>query len=64
MNAEVFISYASKDLERILDLVDRLDAAGFEALPSQQIVLTGGGSQIPGLDTLAPRILGQPYTTK
>ncbi|SFG54234.1 cell division protein FtsA [Palleronia marisminoris] len=37
----------------------RLDVAGFEALPSQQIVLTGGGSQIPGLDTLAPRILGQ-----
>tara|TARA_B100000614_G_scaffold22360_1_gene17705 strand:+ start:1551 stop:3602 length:2052 start_codon:yes stop_codon:yes gene_type:complete len=28
MNAEVFISYASKDRERILDLVDRLDAAG------------------------------------
>ncbi|MDA7653226.1 TIR domain-containing protein [bacterium] len=28
MNTEVFISYASKDRERILDLVDRLDAAG------------------------------------
>ena len=27
MNAEVFISYASKDRDRILDLVDRLDAA-------------------------------------
>ena len=25
-----------------------LDAAGFDHLPSQQIVLTGGGSQIPG----------------
>ncbi|MDR9483529.1 MULTISPECIES: cell division protein FtsA [Sediminimonas] len=37
----------------------RLDAAGFEHLPSQQIVLTGGGSQIPGLDALASRILGQ-----
>ena len=37
----------------------RLDAAGFEHLPSQQIVLTGGGSQIPGLDGLATRILGQ-----
>ena len=36
-----------------------LDAAGFEHLPSQQIVLTGGGSQIPGLDGLASRILGQ-----
>lgn len=37
----------------------RLDAAGFESLPSQQIVLTGGSSQIPGLDGLAARILGQ-----
>ncbi|WP_421703669.1 cell division protein FtsA [Aliiroseovarius sp.] len=36
-----------------------LDAAGFDHLPSQQIVLTGGASQIPGLDGLAPRILGQ-----
>ncbi|GAA6207226.1 cell division protein FtsA [Cognatishimia sp. WU-CL00825] len=37
----------------------RLDAAGFEHLPSQKIVLTGAASQIPGLDTLASRILGQ-----
>ncbi|WP_050528575.1 cell division protein FtsA [Pseudorhodobacter aquimaris] len=37
----------------------RLDAAGFDHLPSQQIVLTGGASQIPGLDGLAARILGQ-----
>jgi cell division protein FtsA len=37
----------------------RLDAAGFEHLPSQQIVLCGGASQIPGLDGLATRILGQ-----
>ena len=37
----------------------RLDAAGFEHLPSQQIVLTGGASQIPGLEGLATRILGQ-----
>jgi len=37
----------------------RLDAAGFDHLPSQQIVLTGGGSQIPGLDGLAPKIHGQ-----
>ncbi|MFZ1663544.1 MAG: cell division protein FtsA [Paracoccaceae bacterium] len=36
-----------------------LDAAGFEHLPSQQIVLTGGASQIPGLDGLAAKILGQ-----
>ncbi|AVO36711.1 cell division protein FtsA [Pukyongiella litopenaei] len=47
-------------VEEILEEVRaRLDAAGFEALPSQQIVLTGGGSQIPGLDGLAARILGQ-----
>jgi cell division protein FtsA len=37
----------------------RLDAAGFDHLPSQQIVLTGGASQIPGLDGLASKILGQ-----
>ncbi|MBV7379020.1 cell division protein FtsA [Maritimibacter dapengensis] len=47
-------------VEEILEEVRaRLDAAGFDHLPSQQIVLTGGASQIPGLDGLAPRILGQ-----
>ncbi|WOI55318.1 cell division protein FtsA [Palleronia sp. LCG004] len=47
-------------VEEILDDVRaRLDAAGFEHLPSQQIVLTGGASQVPGLDHLAPRILGR-----
>ncbi|MGB0799906.1 MAG: cell division protein FtsA, partial [Planktomarina sp.] len=37
----------------------QLDAAGFDNLPGKQIVLTGGASQIPGLDGLAARILGQ-----
>ena len=47
-------------VEEILEEVRaRLDAAGFEYLPSQQIVLTGGSSQIMGLDGLASRILGQ-----
>lgn len=47
-------------VEEILeDARDRLDAAGFEHLPSQRIVLTGGGSQIPGLEELASRILGR-----
>jgi cell division protein FtsA len=47
-------------VEEILEEVRvRLDAAGFDHLPSQQIVLTGGASQIPGLDLLASRILGQ-----
>ncbi|SLN50808.1 Cell division protein FtsA [Roseivivax jejudonensis] len=47
-------------VEEILEEVRaRLDAAGFEYLPSQQIVLTGGGSQTPGLDGLASKILGQ-----
>jgi cell division protein FtsA len=47
-------------VEEILeDVRARLDAAGFDHLPSQQIVLTGGSSQIPGLDGLAARILGQ-----
>jgi cell division protein FtsA len=46
-------------VEEILEEVrDRLDAAGFEHMPSQQIVLTGGGSQIPGIDGLANRVLG------
>lgn len=47
-------------VEEILEEVRaRLDGAGFECLPSQRIVLTGGGSQIPGLEGLASRILGQ-----
>lgn len=47
-------------VEEILeDVRSILDAAGFDQLPSQQIVLTGGASQIPGLDMLAARILGQ-----
>jgi len=37
----------------------RLVARGFSPRPSQQIVLPGGASQIPGLDGLAPKILGQ-----
>ena len=46
-------------VEEILEEVRaRLDAAGFEHLPSQRIVLTGGGSQLPGLDGLASKILG------
>jgi len=47
-------------VEEILEEVRaRLDAAGFDHLPSRQIVLTGGASQIPGLDGLATKILGQ-----
>jgi cell division protein FtsA len=47
-------------VEEILEEVRlRLDAAGFDSLPSQQIVLTGGASLVPGLDGLAARILGQ-----
>ncbi|MCF3972372.1 cell division protein FtsA [Paracoccus salsus] len=46
-------------IEEILENVRQvLDAAGFDFMPSQQIVLTGGGSQVPGLDGLAARILG------
>jgi len=47
-------------VEEILEGVqEALVAAGFEFLPSQRIVLTGGTSQIPGLDQLASKILGQ-----
>ena len=35
-----------------------LDAAGFEDLPSRKVVLTGGGSQVPGITELAGRVLG------
>ncbi|MFT4620643.1 MAG: cell division protein FtsA [Sulfitobacter sp.] len=46
-------------VEEILELVrESLDAAGFDDLPSRQVVLTGGGSQLPGLDGLAAKILG------
>ena len=46
-------------VEEILEEVRaRLDAAGFDDLPSQKIVLTGGASQVPGLTGLAARILG------
>lgn len=47
-------------LEEILEEVRlRLDLCGFDHLPSRSIVLTGGGSLVPGLDGLASRILGQ-----
>ncbi|MBL4805880.1 MAG: cell division protein FtsA [Rhodobacteraceae bacterium] len=47
-------------VEEILEEVRaRLDASGFEHLPSQRIVLTGGSSQIPGLEDMASRILGR-----
>ncbi|HMQ39899.1 MAG TPA: cell division protein FtsA [Paracoccus sp. (in: a-proteobacteria)] len=47
-------------VEEILEEVAAiLDAAGFDHMPSQQVVLTGGGSQIPGLDGLAARMLGR-----
>ena len=45
--------------EILEEVAARLEAAGFNCLPSHQIVLTGGGSQIPGLDRLASSILGQ-----
>tara|TARA_B100001142_G_C14037026_1_gene540526 strand:- start:137 stop:709 length:573 start_codon:yes stop_codon:yes gene_type:complete len=47
-------------IEEILEEVRaQLQIAGFYELKSQKFVLTGGSSQIPGLDTLASRILGQ-----
>ena len=47
-------------LEEILEEARaRLNAAGFGGLPGQRIVLTGGASQLPGLDEMASRILGQ-----
>ena len=46
-------------VEEILEEVRaRLDAAGFDHLPSQRIVLTGGGKPDPRPRRLASRILG------
>ena len=60
LGAKASVREAHARVEEILEEVRvRLDAAGFDHLPSQQIVLTGGASQIPGLDGLASRILGQ-----
>ncbi len=48
-------------VEEILEEVHGvLSGAGFDALPSRAIVLTGGGSLVPGLPDLAARILGHP----
>lgn len=47
-------------VEEILEEVRKvLDVAGFDYMPARQIVLTGGGSQIAGMDGLASRMLGQ-----
>jgi cell division protein FtsA len=47
-------------MEEILEEVrGRLDAAGFDDLPSHRIVLTGGSAQTPGIDQVAQRILGR-----
>ena len=47
-------------VEEILEEVyHKLQAARFDTLPSQRIVLTGGASQISGMEGLASRILGQ-----
>jgi cell division protein FtsA len=45
-------------VEEILELVrDRLASSPFAAEPRARVVLTGGGSQLPGLADLAARIL-------
>lgn len=47
-------------VEEILELVrEKLDAAGFDHARGGRIVLTGGASQLPGMEGLASRILGQ-----
>lgn len=47
-------------MEEILEEVRaRIDASGFEYLQGQRVVLTGGSSQIPGMEDLASRILSR-----
>ena len=46
-------------VEEILEMVrDSLNSCGFSGLPGQRIVLTGGASNLPGLEHLARQILG------
>ena len=45
--------------ETLEDVRGMLQASGFEYLSGQRIVLTGGGSQLPGLEELATRVLGR-----
>ena len=48
-------------VEEILELVrDRLSTSPFAAEPRARVVLTGGGSQLPGIADLATRILRRP----
>ena len=47
-------------VEEILEDVRAvLDASGFQYLPGQRVVLTGGASQLPGMEELATSILGR-----
>ena len=48
-------------LEEILEEIGAaLHAAEFHRLPAQSVVLTGGGSHVPGITELAQRMLGVP----
>ncbi len=48
-------------IEEILEeLRDQLDVAGFRHLNAKKIILTGGGSQLPGLFDIGSKILGSP----
>lgn len=47
-------------MEEILeDVRSMLSVAGFDYMPGQRVVITGGGSQLPGLEELASRVLGR-----
>lgn len=51
-------------LEEIFELVrDRIDAAGLAHMSGNRVVITGGGSQIIGINDLAKRILGKQART-
>lgn len=56
----VLIGVIRPRLEETLEIVrDRLRAAGFEHLAGRRIVLTGGASQLQGLEEAAQRVLGR-----
>ena len=54
MSAEVFISYASQDRERIIDLVKRLDAAGVSVWIDQMSI---EGATMWSQEIVAPSML-------
>jgi len=60
IDASALPGFIGPRVEEILEAVhDTLKAAGFHRLAGQTIVLTGGGSQLAGMDRTVDRIMGK-----